>query len=78
MLYFILNLFKLTLQLQKKLLSLYKNGLIYMYVYSHIFKMTLYSIIFYSGQNSNINNSYLIMINSIILVTLKLEIDVTL
>ena len=42
MLYFILDLFKLNLTTTKKLLSLYKNGLIYLYVYSHIFKMTYY------------------------------------
>ena len=77
MLYFILDLFKFNLTTTKKLLSLYKNGLIYLYVYSHIFKMTLYSILFYSGPTSNTNNSYLVMINSIIVVTLKLEIDVT-
>ena len=39
--------------------------------------MTLYSILYYSGPTSNTNNSYLVIINSIIVVTLKLEIDVT-
>ena len=42
MLYFILDLFKVNLTTTKKLLPLYKNGLIYLYVYSHIFKMTYY------------------------------------
>ena len=42
MLYFILDLFKFNFTTTKILLSLYKNGLIYLYVYSHIFKMTYY------------------------------------
>ena len=42
MLSFILDLFKFNLTTTKKLLSLYKNGQIYLYVYSHIFKITHY------------------------------------
>ena len=37
-------------------------------VRTHIQNDILYSILFYSGPTSNTNNSYLIMINSIIVV----------
>ena len=68
-LYFILDLFKFNLTTTKKLVILQKWSNILVRVLTHVQNDILYSILFYSGPTSNTNNSYLVMINSIIEVT---------